>query len=73
MTISDMRLYLMAKYPKSLRWHERVEKMPTRQVVAVYHSMSRRNIPIPEPEGYHQIDMFEYEASLKENNTEVAI
>ena len=38
-TISEMRLYLMGQYPESMFWHNKVQKMPTRQVVAVYRKM----------------------------------
>lgn len=41
-TISEMRLYLMSRYPYSLKWHKRVVDMPTRQVVAIYKKMKKR-------------------------------
>ena len=72
-TISEMKLYLMSRYPNSLKWHKKVQNMPTKQVVAIYRSMHNREIldkPI-EYSDYHQIDMFEYMASLTQNNTEV--
>ena len=72
-TISDMRLYLMSRYPNSLTWHRKVQNMPTRQVVAIYKNMTTVKPAIIEPEGYHQIDMFEYLASLTQNHTEVSV
>ena len=73
-TMSEMRLYLMSRYPNSLNWHKKVQKMPTRQVVAIY----KKFIADPyehchNPSNYHQIDMFEYLASLEQNNTEVKV
>ena len=70
-TIADMRLYLIHQYPNSMHWHEKVQNMPTKQVVAIYQKMVKRNI-LP-PSSYHQIDMFEYMASLAQNNTEVNV
>ena len=72
-TISEMRLYLMSRYPNSLKWHRKVQNMPTRQVVAIYKKMSAdplENMYVRDPK-YHQIDMFEYMASLEQNHTEV--
>ena len=77
MTISDMRLYLMSRYPNSLKWHRKVQKMPTRQVIAIYKRMKEleeKNLVHPSNDSsYHQIDMFEYMASLTQNNTEVNV
>lgn len=75
MTISEMRLYLMSKYPNKMHWHERVQKMPTRQVIAIYNNMTRRSKKADDNTNYHyhQIDMFEYIASLTQNNTEVNV
>ena len=74
-TISDMRLYLMSRYPNSLTWHRKVQNMPTRQVVAIYKNMTtvKPAKVYPDPDGYHQIDMFEYLASLTQNHTEVSV
>ena len=74
-TIAEMRLYLMSRYPNSLKWHKKVQNMPTRQVIAIYRSMHNREIldkPIEYSE-YHQIDMFEYLASLNQTRTEVNV
>jgi len=71
-TIAEMRLYLMSRYPYSLKWHKRVVDMPTRQVVAIYKKMKNdeeRNLV----SNYHQIDMFEYLASLNQTRTEVNV
>ena len=75
LTISDMRLYLMSRYPNSLYWHRKVQNMPTKQVVAIYKRMSAdplENMVVRNP-NYHQIDMFEYMASLTQNHTEVMV
>lgn len=78
-TISEMRLYLMSRYPNSLKWHKKVTDMPTRQIVAIYRNLKRRadkvnvNFFNNEPEDYHQIDMFEYLASLNQTRTEVNV
>ena len=49
--------------------------MPTRQVVAIYKRMKEleeKNLVHPHNDSnYHQIDMFEYMASLEQNHTEV--
>ena len=74
MTISEMRLYLMSRYPDQLHWHQKVQKMPTRQVVAIYKKMTTRHkAVIYNDPNYHQIDMFEYMASLEQNHTEVVV
>lgn len=72
-TISDMRLFLMSRYPKSVEWHRKVVDMPTRQVIAIYQRMNQKKDKPKKKEGYHQIDMFEYMASLTQNNTEVNV
>ena len=76
-TIAEMRLYLMSRYPYSLKWHKRVVDMPTRQVVAIYKKMKNdeeRNLVHPHNDSnYHQIDMFEYLASLNQTRTEVNV
>ena len=76
-TISEMRLYLMSRYPYSLKWHKMVVDMPTRQVVAIYKKMKNdeeKNLVHPHNDSnYHQIDMFEYLASLNQTRTEVKV
>lgn len=76
-TISEMRLYLMSRYPNSLKWHKKVQNMSTRQVVAIYKKMKRdeeKNLVHPHNDSnYHQIDMFEYLASLNQTRTEVNV
>ena len=69
-TISDMRLYLIKQYPDSMFWHQKVQKMPTKQVVAIYKKMTTRKDKPKNDDGYHQIDMFEYMATLTQNHTE---
>ena len=77
MTISEMRLYLMSRYPNSLKWHKKVQNMPTRQIVAIYKRMKElenKNLVHPHNDSnYHQIDMFEYLASLSQTRTEVNV
>ena len=76
MTISEMRLYLMSRYPNSLNWHKKVQNMPTKQIVAIYKRMKElenKNLVHPYNPNYHQIDMFEYMATLTQNNTEVNV
>ena len=76
-TMSEMRLYLMSRYPNSLKWHKKVQNMPTRQVIAIYKRMKEleeKNLVHPHNDpNYHQIDMFEYMASLIQNHTEVNV
>lgn len=72
-TIAEMRLYLMKQYPESMFWHNKVQKMPTRQVVAIYRKMNGKSREALETSDYHQIDMFEYLASLNQNHTEVSV
>lgn len=76
-TIAEMRLYLMSRYPNGLKWHRKVSEMPTRQVVAIYKTMKHEeelNLVHPHNDSsYHQIDMFEYLASLNQTRTEVNV
>lgn len=72
--MSEMRQYIMDLYPEKIWWHEKVQKMPTKQVVAIYNSYkNKRPRKSSESNSYHQIDMFEYMASLTQNNTEVNV
>lgn len=74
MTISEMRLYLMSMYPDRLNWHQKVQNMPIRQVIAIYKKYTRSpKAECMDGSDYHQIDMFEYMASLSQNNTEVKV
>lgn len=75
-TISKMRKFLCDQYPERIWWHQKVWKMPTNQVVAIYKKMvNAPKVKITEVEhsGYHQIDMFEYMATLTQNHTEVKV
>ena len=88
MTINEMRSYISNRYD-SIKWKDRVRLMPTRQVVAIYRRFREDDerarlmetcpseyIRRKEPEGYHQIDMFEYLYSInqgKETHTEVKV
>ena len=100
MTVSEMRQFLMAQYPDSFKWHAKVSKMKSNQVIAIYYSMKERikikekerkeelkrlkeqqlaveeqmiNQTNEEKEKYHQIDMWEYLATLKENHTQIKL
>lgn len=79
-TMNQMRSYISNRYD-SMKWKDKVSHMPTRQVVAVYRSIKRRDdearleATCPNPD-YHQIDMFEYLYSINEGkgtHTEVTI
>ena len=63
MDVREMRRWLSSQYP-GVRWHERVARMPTKQIIAIYRSMQSRKNKIEnraiEPDGYHQIDLFEW-------------
>lgn len=76
-TISEMRLYLMSRYPNALKWHKKVSEMPTRRVVAIYRRMKeieeKNLVHHNNDSSYHQIDMFEYLASLNQKRTEVNV
>lgn len=73
-TMSEMRLYLMNMYPDRLNWHQKVQKMPTKQVVAIYKKYTKPPKAVHmDGSDYHQIDIFEYMATLSENNTEVKV
>lgn len=79
-TMNDMRRYISNRY-ESMNWKNKVSKMPTRQVIAIYRRFkeadekAKLEATCPNSE-YHQIDMFEYLYSVnqgKETNTEVKI
>ena len=75
-TISKMRKFLCDQYPDRIWWHQKVWKMPTNQVVAIYKKMTTKTTkenPKHTDPSYHQIDMFEYMATLTQNHTEVKI
>ena len=87
-TMSEMRQYLMAQYPDNFHWHNKVRKMRTNQVVAIFYSMKERAAkkkkqaeeakrlatePKKQEQVYHQITMWEYMASLTENHTPIEI
>ena len=79
MTIDQERLYIMQhpKYKNSVRWKDRVMRMPDPQVHAIYcqfkkadYNQIARELRAQEKENanYHQIDMFEYMDELKGEN-----
>ena len=87
-TIAEMKSFLNAQYPDSVPWHRKVRNMPTRQVVAVYYSMKERIAKKKRKEKemeelrkkqqevekqYHQIDMWEYLASIEHNTTKIKV
>lgn len=68
MDVNGMRQAIAMCYPESKSWQERVGKMATNQVVAIYsrfqkddtfHKKSKKRQK-EKSEDYHQIDMFEY-------------
>ena len=79
MTVNEMRIYILQSYPNSTtRWREKVTKMPTAQVIAFYKSLvNREDKKKPEQidDGYHQIDIFEYMASIQDagSHTQIAL
>ena len=71
MTIDQERTYIMQhpKYKNSVKWKDRVMRMPEPQVHAIYKQFQKadykkiaRELKAQEKENanYHQIDMFEY-------------
>ena len=79
-TMNEMRSYNSNRYD-NMKWKNKVLKMPTRQVVAIYRrfkeldAKARVEETCPNEE-YHQIDMFEYLYSInagKETHTEVTV
>ena len=46
MNVSDMRDHVIALYPESTSWRQRVNQMPDNQVIAIYKSKMER---APEP------------------------
>ena len=85
MTISDMRSFINAQYPDSINWHRKVRGMKTNQVVAIYYSMrdraakkkhkeeEERKKKVKQEQQYHQIDMWEYLASIENNTTRIKV
>lgn len=78
--MNEMRSYISNRYD-NMKWKNKVSKMPTRQVVAIYRrfkeldAKARAEETCPNEE-YHQIDMFEYLYSInngKETHTEVNV
>ena len=74
MGISEMRKFIISRYPDSESWKTKVSKMPDNQVVAIYHNMIKRkqepktrNSDKKKPE-FHQITIIEYLTSI--NNSE---
>lgn len=80
MTIDQERTYIMQhpKYKNSVKWKDKVMRMPEPQVHAIYKQFQKadykkiaRELKAQNKENanYHQVDMFEYMKELKgENN-----
>lgn len=67
-TINEMRKYVADEYPDSVGWHQKVAKMPTNQVIAIFkrfknHKINEKKKRLEE-ESYHQIDIWEYMTHL---------
>ena len=71
MNMKEMRLYIAQhpKYKNSPAWIDRCQRMPERQVVAIYNNFKKQDYKKMEKEmrktekqnsNYHQITMFEY-------------
>lgn len=66
MSTDAMRSYILSYYPDASKsWRTRVEYgMPASQIVAIYHSILRREAKKQKQEEedkkYHQITIFEY-------------
>ena len=82
MTINQMRLYILESYPNAgQKWREKVTKMPTAQIVAIYKSILSREEQTKRSEGkntseeYHQMDIWEYLVTLEDkgSHTEVNV
>lgn len=91
MTINSMREYILAEYPKARpMWRNMIATTNnTAQIVAIYHRIENKkaadskaalekekSIAEGKPdEEYHQIDMFEYLATLnkKGNTTKIEV
>ena len=82
MTINAMRLYILESYPNAgQKWREKVTKMPTAQIVAIYKSILSREEQTKRSEGkiqaeeYHQMDIWEYLVSIEDkgSHTEVKV
>ncbi len=84
-TIAEMKSFLNAQYPDSITWHRRVRGMKTNQVVAIYYDMKdraakkkrkekeEREKKVEQEKQYHQIDMWEYLASIEHNTTKIKV
>lgn len=67
-----MRLDLMNAYPDNLGWHDKVSKMPYRQVIAIHNKLKNdKKLGSKPKEAYHQMTIWEYLTEmdiLKEEN-----
>lgn len=72
MTINEMRNYISDEYPESVGWHRKVSKMPTNQVIAIYHKFVKHHANEErkkrQEQQFHQMDMFEYMTMLAIEN-----
>lgn len=69
MTLNEMRNYIIQQYPNSPGWHYKVSRMPSNQVIAIYHNFLKREVMAvkkrQQEENYHQITLFEYQLELE--------
>lgn len=71
-TIKEMRIALHDHWPKAtLDWHEKINNMPTKQVVAIYKYIQSKKEDVQEE--HHQINIFEYMATCTEEGSHTQI
>ena len=72
MTLNEMRNYIIQQYPNSPGWHYKVSRMPSNQVIAIYHNFIKRDALKKkrdlQDQEYHQITLFEYQLQLDREN-----
>lgn len=83
MTINDMRGAILASYPNAgMGFRQKVTKMHTAQVIAIYKSIqereAKREKQKQQDEEFHQMDIFEYmvanpERDTAETHTQIAL
>lgn len=69
MTLNEMKNYIIQQYPNSPGWHYKVSRMPSNQVIAIYHNFLKREAMKKkrdlQEQQYHQITLFEYQLQLE--------
>lgn len=67
MDFKEMKKQVSNAYP-GMAWKQKVSKMKTSQIIAIYHSLQKRKAKDAKEkkfeEKFHQIDMFEYMSQL---------